>query len=83
MGFFSDSPEEIKRKEAEKFIKEKGGVVNAVNSENFKLLELQQNDTMIQLLGGLLSSQGVGGVAIANIAIGTYYEKAKDLIDVK
>ena len=58
-------------------------MVKAVNSENFKLLELQQNDTMIQLLGGLLSSQGVGGVAFANIAIGTYYEKAKDLIDVK
>jgi hypothetical protein len=80
MGFFSDSPEEIKRKEVEKLIKQKGGVVNAVNPKNYKLLELQQNDTIIKLLGGMLTSQGIGGVTVANIAIGTYYEKVKELI---
>lgn len=81
MGFFSDSPEEIKKKEAERVIKEKGGVINAVSPKNHKLLELQQNDTIIQLLAGMLTSQGIGGTAVANIAIGVYYEKVKELID--
>lgn len=81
MGFFSDSPEEIKRKQAEELIKQKGGVVNAVNPKNYKLLELEQNDTIIQLLGGILTGQGIGGATAANIAIGVYYGKVKEMIE--
>lgn len=81
MGFWSDSEEEIKKKEIESFIKSKGGVVNAVNPKNHELLKLEQNDVIIQLLAGILNGQGVGGLAVSSIVLGTYYENVKKMIE--
>ena len=81
MGFFSDTPEENKNKQTAKFIKEKGGVVKAVNPKNYKLLELEQNDTIINLLGGILTGQGFAGAASAAVFMGIYNDKVKELIE--
>lgn len=84
MGWF-DSDEDIKKKEIVKKMQSKiasEGLGNIINKDDYQKVIIEQNETIIALLGVIAIGQsGLGGDAFTLIHTSRYYEALSKIIE--
>jgi len=84
MGWF-DSEEDIKKKESVKRMQAKigkEGLGNIINPEDYQKVLIEQNETIISLLGVIAIGQsGIAGDAVTLVHTSRYYEALNKIIE--